>query len=108
MKKSRILKKVQERMEVLYQECEHGYLCICNVVIGVVGRQYVTHKLDVWSEGLDIVNDIRVRLGKYYTLEEWLAHGDKVNKELLTPENMYEYRQRFVAHLIKQYKAKGE
>ena len=28
MKKSKILKKVQERMEVLYQECEHGYLCI--------------------------------------------------------------------------------
>jgi len=108
MKKSKILKKVQVRMRENYESRSYLPIFICNVLIGVAGLQYLNYRRDVWSEARDIENDISVMLGKYETLDHWLTHGVKVNKELLTPENMYEYRQRFIKHLIKQYKAKGE
>lgn len=102
MKKSKILKLVKEKMK--NRPDQHIFICqvLSTLDFDLSMKGKSTKNID------ELLNRIDSLLGDLYTLERWLLRKALIPNELITKENMFEYRQRFLDHLIKEYENKGE
>jgi len=105
MKKSTVLKVVSKELNVAHKLGYHHKRFIGRGLLAVAYAN--KHIKDVFDAVKEVLEDVEALRGAWCNLEDWLVCEAHVPKELITCNNMYEYRQRFIKHLIKQYKAKG-
>jgi len=102
MRTSTIFREVKRRLPTVDDAYSGESPYICDHVSSICDARGMHTKSD------KITGMINSRLGRKFSVRQWLIHTQGIDRNDINETNIQEYRQRWLDSLIAEFKAKGD